>query len=97
LLHHAADTAWDHIEQHGEMTLEQRARIRLASTWAIQSAREVCNTIYHMVGSYAVFEENAFERRLRDIHTVAQQGQGRQLHYETVGQLMLGMPAENIF
>jgi alkylation response protein AidB-like acyl-CoA dehydrogenase len=97
MLHHAADDAWETIEQHGEMTLEQRARLRLASTWAIQSAREVCNTIFHMVGSFAVFEENPFERRLRDIHTVAQQGQGRQLHYETVGQLMLGMPAENIF
>ena len=79
------------------MTLEQRVRIRLASTSAIQSAREVCNTIYRMVGSCAVLEENAFERRRRDIHTVAQQGQGRQLHYETVRRLMLGMPAENIF
>jgi alkylation response protein AidB-like acyl-CoA dehydrogenase len=97
MLHHAADTAWDTIEQTGEMTLEQRARIRLASTWAIQSSREVCNTIYQMVGSFAVFEENPFERRLRDILTVAQQAQGRQLHYETVGQLMLGLPAENQF
>jgi alkylation response protein AidB-like acyl-CoA dehydrogenase len=97
LLHNAADEAWETIEQHGEMTLEQRARIRLASTWAIQSSREVVNTLYHMIGSFAVFEENPFERRLRDIHTVAQQGQGRQLHYETVGQLMLGLPAENFF
>jgi alkylation response protein AidB-like acyl-CoA dehydrogenase len=79
------------------MTVEQRARIRLASTFAIQSSRDVVTTLYHMIGSYAVFEENPFERRLRDIHTVAQQGQGRQLHYETVGQLMLGMPAENVF
>ncbi len=97
MLHHAADDAWDTILEKGEMTLEQRARLRLASTWAIQSSREVCNTIYHAVGSFAVFEENPFERRLRDIHTVAQQGQGRQLHYETVGQLMLGLPAENQF
>jgi alkylation response protein AidB-like acyl-CoA dehydrogenase len=97
LLHDAADTAWDHILEHGEMTLEHRAMIRLASTWAIQSSREVVNTLYHAVGSFAVFEENPFERRLRDIHTVAQQAQGRQLHYETVGQLMLGMPAENQF
>jgi alkylation response protein AidB-like acyl-CoA dehydrogenase len=97
MLHHAADDAWDTILEKGEMTLEQRARLRLASTWAIQSSRDVCNTIYHAVGSFAVFEENPFERRLRDIHTVAQQGQGRQLHYETVGQLMLGLPAENQF
>jgi hypothetical protein len=55
------------------------------------------NTLYHTVGSYAVFEENAFERRLRDIHTVAQQGQGRQLHFETVGQVMLGLTPENQF
>jgi hypothetical protein len=43
MLHHAADDAWDTIEQHGEMTLEQRARLRLASTWAIQS-RARCAT-----------------------------------------------------
>ncbi len=97
LLHEAADIAFAHIEQHGEMTLEQRAQIRLASTWAIQSAREVVNTLYHAAGSMAVFEENPFERRLRDIHTVAQQSQGRQIHFETVGQLMLGQPAENFF
>ena len=97
LLHNAADEAMEEVEQHGEMTLEQRARIRLASTWAIQSAREVVNTLYHAAGSVAVFEENPFERRLRDMHTVAQQAQGRQLHYETVGQLMFGLPAENFF
>jgi indole-3-acetate monooxygenase len=45
----------------------------------------------------AVFEDNPFERRLRDIDTVAQQGQGRILHYETVGQVMLGLMPENIF
>ena len=97
LLHDAAEEAMREVEHHGEMTLEQRARIRLASTWAIQSAREVVNTLYHAAGSVAVFEENPFERRLRDMHTVAQQAQGRQLHYETVGQLMFGLPAENFF
>jgi hypothetical protein len=53
--------------------------------------------IYHATGSYAVFEDHPFERRLRDIHTVAQQGQGRQLHFETVGQIILGLTPENIF
>jgi hypothetical protein len=71
--------------------------LRLATSWGIQQAREVVNTMYHAAGSLAVFEENPFERRLRDIHSVAQQAQGRQLHFETVGQLMLGLPAENQF
>jgi hypothetical protein len=53
--------------------------------------------LYHDAGSIAVFEENPFERRLRDIHTVSQQAQGRILHYETVGQILLGLPPENTF
>jgi alkylation response protein AidB-like acyl-CoA dehydrogenase len=96
-LHAAADEAWETIEERGAMDLDQRTRLRLASTWAIQSSREIVNTLYHDCGSMAVFEENPFERRLRDIDTVAQQGQGRILHYETVGQVMLGVSPENIF
>jgi alkylation response protein AidB-like acyl-CoA dehydrogenase len=96
-LHAAADEALETIEERGEMAMDQRTRLRLASTWAIQSSREIVNTLFHDCGSMAVFEENPFERRLRDIDTVAQQGQGRILHYETVGQVMLGVSPENIF
>ena len=90
-------TSGEEWEERGEMDLDQRTRLRLASTWAIQSSREIVNTLFHDCGSMAVFEENLFERRLRDIDTVAQQGQGRILHYETVGQVMLGVSPENIF
>jgi indole-3-acetate monooxygenase len=96
-LHGTWEQAWAHVEATGEQTEEDRTMIRLASTWAIQSAREVVNTLYHAAGSIAIFEDHPFERRLRDIHTVAQQSQGRQLHYETVGQILLGMPPENQF
>jgi alkylation response protein AidB-like acyl-CoA dehydrogenase len=96
-LHSTWDTAWAHVEAAGEQTKEDRAMIRLASTWAIQSARDVVNTLYHAAGSIAIFEDHPFERRLRDIHTVAQQSQGRQLHYESVGQILFGMEPENVF
>ena len=97
MLHNTLDEVWAHVAQHGDQTMEQRALIRLASTWAIQNARDIVNTLYHAAGSTVIFEENPFERRLRDMHTVAQQSQGRQIHFETVGQLMLGLPAENVF
>lgn len=96
-LHNTWEDAWTHVHQAGEQTQEDRAMIRLASTWAIQQAREVVTTLYHAAGSVAVFEDHPFERRLRDIHTVAQQAQGRQLHYETVGQILLGVDQENQF
>ncbi len=96
-LHNTWHEAWSHVLATGEQTMEDRTMTRLASTWAIQQAREVVNTLYHATGSMAIFEEHEFERRLRDIHTVAQQSQGRQLHFETVGQIMLGVATENQF
>jgi len=89
--------AWRHVVETGEQTLEDRTMIRLASTWAITEAKLVVQTLYHAAGSIAIFEDQAFERRFRDIHTVAQQAQGRQLHFETVGQILLGVAVENQF
>lgn len=96
-LYNTWDEAWSHVVATGEQTMEDRTMIRLASTWAITQAREVVDTLYHAAGSVAIFQDHPFERRLRDIHTVSQQAQGRQLHFETVGQILLGVAVENQF
>jgi alkylation response protein AidB-like acyl-CoA dehydrogenase len=96
-LHNTLDEIYEYVIQHGDMTQHHAAMMRLASTWAINQSREAVNTMFHCVGSMAVFESQPFERRLRDIHTVSQQSQGRQIHYESVGQIMLGLPPENQF
>jgi alkylation response protein AidB-like acyl-CoA dehydrogenase len=96
-LHTTWREAWAHVEETGEQTMEDRTMIRLASTWAITEAKQVAQTLYHGAGSIAIFEDQGFERRFRDIHTVAQQAQGRQLHFETVGQILLGVGVENQF
>jgi indole-3-acetate monooxygenase len=75
----------------GHITLDQRMVIRLASTFAIHQSLQVVDAAYHAAGSTAIFAENPFERRFRDIHTVSQQLQGRQEHFETVGQYLLGL------
>jgi indole-3-acetate monooxygenase len=85
---------WRDIAQSGRLTLDHNTTIRLASTWAIHQARDVVDTAYHAAGATAIFESNPFERRFRDIHTVIQQYQGRQAHFETVGQVLLGLQAE---
>jgi alkylation response protein AidB-like acyl-CoA dehydrogenase len=96
-LHSTLDEIYDFVIQHGEMTERQAAMLRLASTWSIQQSREVVHALYHCAGSMAIFEDQPFERRLRDINSVSQQAQGRQLHYESVGQIMFGLPSENQF
>jgi alkylation response protein AidB-like acyl-CoA dehydrogenase len=84
------------VAQSGRLTLDQRMTIRLASTFAIHQSLNVVDTAYHAAGSTAIFEENPFERRFRDIHTVSQQLQGRQEHFETVGQYLLGLEPDTL-
>jgi alkylation response protein AidB-like acyl-CoA dehydrogenase len=85
---------WDEAEEKGDFGRDKHWQLRLAATWAIQQSRDVVATIYGAAGSTAVFNENPFERRLRDIHAGTQQGQGRPVHFETVGQILLGLPPE---
>jgi alkylation response protein AidB-like acyl-CoA dehydrogenase len=85
---------WSGVTRSGAMTDEQRLTIRLASTWAIQQAREAVTALYLAAGALAIFESQPFERRFRDIHTLCQQLQGHAAHFETVGQMRMGMKLE---
>jgi indole-3-acetate monooxygenase len=71
-----------------------RARARLAGSHAISSAVAVADWTYKAAGVDAIFPGSPLERRFRDIHTVSQQIQSRDAHYETVGQVLLGNPPE---
>ncbi|MGA8379930.1 MAG: acyl-CoA dehydrogenase family protein [Stellaceae bacterium] len=84
------------VARSGYLTLDQRMAIRLASSFAIHQSMAVVDTIYHLAGASAIFAANPFERRFRDIHAVTQQLQGRQQHYETVGQFLLGLDPDTL-
>src|SRR5580693_7628853 len=93
-IHATLEDMWEDAERDGDFAPERHWQLRLAATWAIQQARDVVASVYNVAGSNAVFNENPFERRLRDIHAGTQQGQGRPIHFETVGQILLGLPPE---
>ena len=88
---------WGEVGRSGALTMEQRMTIRLAATYAIHQARDVADVAYAAAGSSAIFTAGAFERRFRDIHAVTQQLQGRQSHFETVGQFLLGLDPDTQF
>src|SRR6516165_4373237 len=88
------DEIWRDVSRSRRLTMDHNTTIRLASTWAIHQACDVVDTAYHAAWATAIFESNPFERRFRDIHTVIQQYQGRQAHFETVGQALLGLEPE---
>jgi alkylation response protein AidB-like acyl-CoA dehydrogenase len=93
-IHTTLREMWDEAEEKGDFGRDKHWQLRLAATWAIQQARDVVVTVYNAAGATAIFNENPFERRLRDIHAGTQQGQGRPIHFETVGQILLGLPPE---
>jgi hypothetical protein len=81
----------DDVEPIG---VRERARVRLACTNAIHGAVQVADYVYQAAGVDAIFPGSPFERRFRDTHTLSQQIQARTAHFESVGQVLLGMPPE---
>jgi alkylation response protein AidB-like acyl-CoA dehydrogenase len=88
---------WREVGRSGVLTLDQRVRIRLASTYAIHQAKAVADMTHHAGGATSIFIESAFDRGFRDMHAVTQQIQGRQAHFETVGQFLLGHAPDTTF
>ncbi len=95
LLRALGDIGREAEQNNRRLTPAHHTLIRLASTWAIHQAKDAVDLLYHAAGATAIFEQNPFERRFRDIHTVIQQYQGRQAHFETVGQILLGLGPES--
>ena len=92
LLLETARVLWREAAATGALPLAERARLRLASTYAIRSAREVVASAYNAAGATAIFDSNPFERRFRDMHAVSQQVQAQASNLELVGQYLLGLP-----
>ena len=81
----------DCIRRNGALDLEAKVLMRLASTTAIQRAKQVAEFAYHEAGATAIFASNAFERKMRDIHASAQQVQGRTGHIESAASTFSGL------
>ena len=82
----------------GAMCIADRARLRLATTHAIVNAVAVADRIHKAAGVSGIFRGyGPFEKRFRDIHTLSQQIQSRDNHFETVGGIMLGYEPQVFF
>jgi len=88
-LYATANEIWRDLERGDPVTEAHRVGLRIAVTWTIHQSVSVVDTAYHMAGATAVFAANPFERRFRDMHTIAQQLQARDTHYEDAGRAIL--------
>jgi indole-3-acetate monooxygenase len=91
------EQAWEECETAGAPSFDLRMKIRSACTHQITESREAVDMIYLEAGTTAIFKSNAFERRLRDMHTVSQQVQGSIARMQMVGQYYLGIAPKQLF
>jgi alkylation response protein AidB-like acyl-CoA dehydrogenase len=82
---------WNTIAAGGETTLEQRARCRLASTYAADSAREAMDLVYRHGGSTSFKRESRLAECWRDLHVVGQTVTVGPEWYPIAGRGLLGM------
>jgi indole-3-acetate monooxygenase len=82
---------WATVASGNETTLEQRARCRLASTYAADSAREAMDLVYRHGGSTSFKRDSRLAECWRDLHTVAQTVTLAPEWYPIGGRVYLGM------
>jgi alkylation response protein AidB-like acyl-CoA dehydrogenase len=84
----------DHIEPIGT---DARVRLRLGCAHAIHAAIEIADHVYKAAGTSAIFLGTPFERRFRDMHTLSQQIQSRDAHFEAVGRILFNGDPDGSF
>jgi alkylation response protein AidB-like acyl-CoA dehydrogenase len=92
-LHEAAGEVYD-AAAAGTLGLDQRMRLRLATTHGMNEATDVSIACYRGAGTAAIMESAPFERRFRDAMSASQHLQAMLPHIEMVGRHIIG--TENV-
>ncbi|MGH7733363.1 MAG: acyl-CoA dehydrogenase family protein [Gemmatimonadales bacterium] len=82
---------WNTVASGKETTLEQRARCRLASTHAADSARQAMDLVYRHGGSTSFKRESRLAECWRDLHVVGQTVTIAPEWYPIGGRVYLGV------
>jgi alkylation response protein AidB-like acyl-CoA dehydrogenase len=85
---------WDDVLAGREVSLDQRARVRLAATNAGVRCAEAVDFAYNAGGGSSVFAKSPLQRCFRDIHTATQHIMVQPRGYEVFGRLRLGLPSD---
>ena len=86
--------AWDAVLAGGHIPLDQRARVRIACSHAVQEAARAVDLAYHLGGGSSVYSANVLQRCFRDVHTVTQHLMVSTRIFETAGKVMLGIDVD---
>lgn len=93
-LYEALQEVWERVCNGEFIDLPGKIKLQLAGTHAAASAVQAVDLVQSAVGTSGVRQTHPFERHFRDVHTIMHHGYISPSRYESVGQLLFGVPVE---
>jgi len=94
LLYEEAERLWAAASSGDPLTMEHRAQVRASAVWTVERATSVVTTAYRAGGGTSLYSECPLQRRLRDIHALAQHFIVRRDTFTTAGAILAGQDVQ---
>lgn len=86
--------AWESATTTGEIKIERRRDLRLATTHAVRSSARAVDLMYELGGGTSVFRTSVLQRIFRDVHVTTQHMMVSHSTLELTGRLLLGVETD---
>jgi alkylation response protein AidB-like acyl-CoA dehydrogenase len=90
----AIDTAWQNAQSEGDIAIEHRRDLRLATTHATRAAADAVDLMYNLAGGTSVYRTSPLQRIFRDVHVATQHMMVSPSTFELTGRLLLGVETD---
>jgi alkylation response protein AidB-like acyl-CoA dehydrogenase len=88
----AFSALWREVREDGQASMASRARLRRALVHAVETSVEAVGMCCRAAGGDALFENQPFERALRDVNAAAGHIVFQRAMMEDCGRVALGLP-----
>ena len=90
----SANAAWETASRGDELSMVERARLRLAATNAAHRCAAAVDLLYHAGGGSSVYEDNYLQKAFRDVHVITQHLVVAERQLELLGRIRLGLETD---
>jgi alkylation response protein AidB-like acyl-CoA dehydrogenase len=94
LLYEEAGRIWAAAATGDPPTMERRAQVRASAVWTVERATSVVTAAYRAGGGTSLYADCPLQRRLRDIHALAQHFIVRRDTLVTAGAILAGQDVQ---
>lgn len=86
---------YEEAERDGEISVKQRALLRLAACHAVTAAKRAVDAMYDAGGGTSIYKTSPLQRCFRDVHTASQHLMVSSSTLELAGRVLAGVDADS--